>query len=232
MKLGFFLQGPHFIPMAQTMLASFRRAMPDVAIAQLTDGKCPGIVDEVIRIPEELPMGIRRVTHYTRLEGDWCFCGVDVLFRKDVREVFNDPFDVALASRAGTYMERTRYAVMQPFNFDILFSRSPKFWMDALECMKTMTPEFQDNGAEQLVTCALASSPRYNVKIISSAYNFTPKHETEDVAHVSILHMKGRRKAWIPAYSDAIHAGESRVKEGVIPPEMKTAPTNGQVVMS
>lgn len=221
--------------MAETLLATVRKAMPGLHIAQLTDGKCPAIPDvEVIRIPEEMPMGVRRVTHYTRLEGDWCFCGCDVLFRKDVRAVFDEPFDIALASRKGTYMENSRYAVMQPYNFDILFSRSPKFWESALESMKTMTESFQDNGAEQLVTCALARSDRFDVRIISSAYNFTPKYHTDDFSHAAILHMKGRRKAWIPAYSDAIHEDRSQVAYDSVPKESMVAPppAPGQVVYS
>ncbi len=205
MKFGFFIQGPEFIPLAAHLLASVRKVMPDVAIAQLTDGLCPAIEGcEVIRIPEEMPMGIRRVTHYSRLEGEWVFCGCDVLFRKDVREVFTLPFDVALASRVGTYMERTKYSGVMPYNFDVVFSRNPIFWGSALEIMKTMTPGAQESGAEQLVTCALAKSAHFDVAILSSAYNFTPKYETDDVSHASVLHLKGRRKDWIPAFAGAM----------------------------
>lgn len=212
MKLGFFIQGPDFIPLAEYLLASVRKAMPDVEIAQLTDGLCPAIDGcEVIRIPEPMPMGIRRVTHYSRLQGEWCFVGCDVLFRKDVREVFTLPFDVALASRVGTYMERARYSGVMPYNFDVLFSRNPKFWESALDLMKTMTSGSQEAGAEQLVTCALAKSQSFDVAVISSRYNFTPKLPTEDFGHISALHLKGRRKKWIPDFAAAIANGESRV---------------------
>jgi hypothetical protein len=204
LKIGFFIQGPQFIPIADYLLDSIRRVMPDVPIYQLTDGLCPAIDGvEVIRIPEEMPMGIRRVTHYTRLEGDWCFCGCDVLFRKDVRHVFEKPFQVALATRDGTYMQNAQYTQIMPYNFDILFSRSPEFWQIALETMKTMSPEAQDNGAEQLVTCAMAKSKAFDVAIIPSSYNFTPKRPTDDISHVHILHMKGKRKEWIPQFAAA-----------------------------
>jgi hypothetical protein len=212
-KVGFFLQGPHLMPLAESLVWSIRKAMPDVHIAHLTDGECPPLPGtETIRIPEDMPMGVRRVTHYTRLEGDWCFCGVDVLFRKDVRSVFEKPFDVALASRKGTVWERSPYSVLQPYNFDILFSRSPKFWEAALKMMKQLPLELQDNGAEQLITNLLAVSDLFDVEIISSAYNFTPKNLTDDVGDVSILHLKGGRKAWIPALAGAIARGNSRVE--------------------
>jgi hypothetical protein len=207
MNVGFFLQGPHLIPLAETLLWSIRRVMPDVHIAHLTDGECPALPGtETIRIPEKMPMGIRRVTHYTRLEGDWCFCGVDVLFRKDVREVFDRPFDVALASRKGTVWGKSHYAALQPYNFDVLFSRSPDFWKAALKMMKICPEALQDNGAEQLITCLLTESELFNVEILSSGYNFTPKNMTDDLDHASILHLKGQRKAWIPKLVETMRA--------------------------
>lgn len=205
MKLGFFLQGPDYIPLAEYLVASVRKVMPEVPIAQLTDGLCPALPDvEVIRIPEEMPMGVRRVTHYSRLEGDWCFCGVDVLFRKDVQGVFDKPFDVAMASRDGTYLQNAKYTQHMPYNFDVLFSRCPAFWRFALEIMATMTPEAQEWGAEQLVAGAIAKAGCFDFRVLPSSYNFTPKRETDDVSHVSVLHLKGSRKAWIPQFAATI----------------------------
>lgn len=191
--------------MARYFVASVRRAMPDVHIAQLTDATCEALPDiEVIRIPEPMPMGIRRVLHYSQLEGDWCLCGVDVLFRKDVREVFDKPFDVALATRDGTYMQNAQYTEYMPHNFDVVFSRSPTYWEGVLSVMRTMSPEAQEWGAEQLVTCAFAKTDYFRVEIIPSTYNFTPKRETDDVSHVSVLHLKGPRKKWIPRMAEAL----------------------------
>lgn len=207
MRLGFFLQGPHLIPLAQYCIDSARRVMPGIEIAQLSDGECPALQDvEVIRIPEPMPMGVRRVTHYSRLTGDWCLCGVDVLFQRDVRPVFEKAFDVALATRDGTYMQGAKYTEFMPYNFDVVFSRSPAFWDFCLEEMKKLSPEAQESGAEQLITCALAKSGFFDVAIIPSVYNFTPKRETDDFSHASVLHLKGRRKEWIPRIAERISA--------------------------
>jgi hypothetical protein len=123
---------------------------------------------------------------------------------------FEKPFDIALATRKGTVWEKSVYSALQPYNFDVLFSRSPQFWKAALKMMRKTPPNLQDNGAEQLVMNLLVASQLFNVEILPCGYNFTPKFMDEDVEHASVLHLKGGRKGWIPAFVGALERGESR----------------------
>src|SRR6185369_4637862 len=104
--------------MAKHLIASAKTHMPDVPVFHLTDGKCPA-VGEVIRIDGEMPMGVRRLSHYARLSGEWLVVDTDVVFREDVSQIFEKPFDVALCSRKGTYMDGTRYATRMPYSFGV-----------------------------------------------------------------------------------------------------------------
>jgi hypothetical protein len=203
-RVGYFAQGegPH-LETAQYLIASCRRVMPDVEIHQLTDGETPvpeGVIAQ--RIPGKVPMGVRRIKHYSQPEGDWLFLDTDVLVMQDVRSVFDEPFDVALASRDGTYMAGTEYARAMPYNFGVVFSRGPEFWKFMLPHLMKMPPEMQQWEGEQLLTCELAKLDLFKTKILPSSYNFTPANRGDDVGHVHLLHLKGPRKKWLKDYTE------------------------------
>lgn len=196
MRVGFFLESAGF-DMAKYLIASVNKVMPGVPVVQLTNGDAK-VVDgaQVLRIPGPMPMGVRRITHYTQLEGDWCLVDSDVVFREDVRHVFDKPFDVALASREGTIWAGSEYAKVFPYNFGVVFSRNPKFWQTALRGLKSLPPKMQEWEGEQFVTGQLALRKDFDVHILPCAYNYTPATKDEDLSNVKVLHLKGPRKAW------------------------------------
>lgn len=201
MKIGFFAtgEGPH-LDIAKHLVASAQKHMPEVPVVFLTDEttQFPGV--EVIRLPGKMPMGVRRLTHYSKLEGEWLFTDTDLLFRKDVRPVFDKPFDVALATREGTVWHGSDYAKTYPYNTGVIFSRNRQFWRMALRGLFALPETMQEWGGEQYVTGALAQRKDFKVEILPSSYNFTPETRDEDVSHAHILHLKGPRKAWITTY--------------------------------
>lgn len=201
MRIAFYAEGegPH-LDIAKHLIASAKQHMPGVQICLLTDEKTPALEGaEAIRIPGDMPMGVRRVMHYC-MPGEWLFLDTDVVFRKDVRDVFERDFDVALASRDGTYMEGSKYAELMPYNFGVVFSRNPCFWQTVLPELKKLSPDFQRWGGEQMLTCVLAQTGKFKAEILPSAYNFTPEKQDDDLSHVAIAHYKGARKAWITTY--------------------------------
>lgn len=197
MRIGVYCltEGKHW-DIGKLCVESARRAMPDVEVYHLTDMACPELA-EPIRIPKNDPMGVHRIKHYCQLEGDWLFCDSDVLFRADVREVFNEPFDVAMASREGDPVAKTNYGALMPYNFGVVFSRSTAFWRKALEGLVSMVPENQEWGGEQFVAGKLMDSGIFKTRVLPRKYNHTPQGPGEDLSGVSILHMKGHRKAWV-----------------------------------
>ena len=198
MKIGFFIEGLSYLDMARTLVASARHVMPDVPIYQLTNSKCTAIDGvEVIRLGgAEIPMGTRRIMHYAALDGEWLFVGADVVFLKDVRHVFEKPFEIAMASRDGTYLEGSDYARVMPYNFDVVFSRSPEFWKCVLEVMKKLPQEHQQWGGEQCVTGYLAKDA--DLHVLPRFYNYTPETKDDPLKDVAVLHLKGKRKNWLP----------------------------------
>jgi hypothetical protein len=206
MRIGYFAvgAGPH-LDIAKHLIASVKRVMPKVEIFQLTDETTPVLEGaKAVRSAGNMPMGIKRLEHYANLSGEWCFVDTDVLFRKDVQDVFEKPFDVALVSREGTYMHGTEYAQLMPYNFGVVFSKNAEFWKALLPHMKKLSPEMQRWGGEQFLTCQLAGTDgHFSVEILPSTYNFTPLKKDDDISEVAILHLKGPRKAWITTLAQA-----------------------------
>jgi hypothetical protein len=209
MKIGFYAEGEGaHLEIARHLIDSAHEVMPDVEVFQLTDGVTREIEGcTAIRIPERMPMGVRRLTHYSRLPGEWCFVDSDVVFRKDVREVFDRPFDWAIASRVGTYMENSEYGRLYPFNFGVVFSKTPEVWKMLVGMLLDMPREKQHWGGEQELVNGLAhiggEGSAYGLEVLPARYNFTPKKQTDDLSDVAILHLKGPRKAWITTLAKA-----------------------------
>jgi len=208
LKVGFFCQKTtedslvHF-DIAKFLIQSVRESMPDVDIVQFTDDQSPEVkgVDDIHRIGGDLPMAIRRMTHHSRVSGEWLFVDTDVVIKKDVRKVFLDDFDIALTDREGTITNEHKYAQVMPYNIGVVFSRSPNFWKFVVDTLKTVPPNFQHWEGDQRVICemmklGLHRKYGFNVKIIPGRqYNYPPK--SEDDTDASILHYKGNRKKYL-----------------------------------
>ena len=190
------------LPMAALMLASVRKSMPDVEVHHLTDGKCDALkgADAVQRLPEAMPMAIRRMTLHSQCEGEWLFVDSDVIVQKDVRDVFEDKeFDVALTNRDGTITNEAAYAAVMPINIGITFSRSPAFWKLVLHHLYQMPFKLQEWTGDQLVVCEMMKHGGFGfkVKVLPGLkYNYPPKYEG-DGENASIQHFKGDRKLWL-----------------------------------
>lgn len=204
MKVGFFLQGNNqdYVRMAKLTIASVRKAMPGVEIVHLTDADTPMVegADSVKRICETMPMAVRRMKHNSQLEGEWLLIDCDVIVQKDVRHVFEEPFDVALTDRIGTITYESKYAEVMPYNLGVAFSCSPAFWKLVLRHLGTLSPKYQQWEGDQLVVCEMIkqrAASDFKVKILPGAiYNFPPKF-AGDGKDAAICHYKGPRKAFL-----------------------------------
>lgn len=200
MNIGFYCQseGPHW-DIGVELVKSAKRVMPSVPVYHLTNMDCPAIEGaEPIRIPKTEPMGVHRIRHYSQLSGDWVLCDSDVIFLKDVSGVFDDPFDVALATRKGSFLEDSEFERVFPYNFGVVFSRSREFWVEALDRLKSLPESKQEWEGEQFVTGRLANSGKYALKVLPREFNYTPEVINEELKGVSVLHLKWKRKRWLP----------------------------------
>jgi hypothetical protein len=198
MRVSFFYQfttpgSEKYLHIAKNLLESVRATMPGVEVWQLTDATSetlPG-VDGVKRIEGGMPMGLRRVTAQGQCVGDWLFVDSDVVIRKDVRDVFDSQFDIAVTDRKGTEMEGTPYGRAMPYNNGVVFSRSPAFWDAAKATLLRLPPRLQEWEGEQHVLCHLAKHDQFTVKVLPGRiFNFPPTKDG-DVSHAAILHYKG-----------------------------------------
>jgi hypothetical protein len=199
LQIGFYLDNKleKYGELAERLVASANKTMPGVPVFHLTNGECPEISGaRAIRIPGQIPMGIRRVMHYAAMDGEWCFVDCDVLFLKDVRGVFEKPFDIAMADRRGTFLEGSEYERVMPYNFGVIFSRSRDFWNRVLDVLRLLPPEHQEWYGEQCATCQMLETASFHV--LSSRFNYTPESKLDPLKDISILHLKGKRKTWFP----------------------------------
>jgi hypothetical protein len=206
MKVGFFHvdrgDTPHRA-LAARLIASVRRAMPDVAIAHLTDARTAPIagVDHLVVRPSG-PIALNCLEHYAGCEGEWLLVDTDVLIQRDVREVFarDRAFDIAVADRDGTLLPHeigTKFMARMPYNKGAVFSRSPEFWRAATERLRQLSHRRQEWMGDQEAMCDVIAAGAFKVAVLPAAYNYPPKRRDEDVSAVSILHFKGSRKAWM-----------------------------------
>jgi len=203
MKVGFFFQEQGIeslvhLSLARGLLNSVRDSMPGVKVYQLTDDKSPILegVDGVDRCSDKIPMAVLRMMLQANCGGDWLFVDTDVIVQKDVRHIFDEPFDVALTDRVGSTLEGSAYAKAMPYNLGVSFSRSPGFWHEALRYLKTLPAKFQQWEGDQRVICEMVKQKLWgNIKILPGAiYNYSPKNLAENYSQASIVHFKGLRK--------------------------------------
>lgn len=203
MKVGFytvFRHDPIHYTLAARLLASIRKHMPGAEVWHFTDETSPIVlgVDEARRLPHG-KMLERRLEHYALCEGDWLLLDTDVILKRDVSDVFEHHFDVALADRNWPHKTPTQeYLLSMPFNTGVCFSRYPGFWADTLTAWRAL-PE-QDWLSEQRAVYQVVRTGAFRVRILDGmVYNYPPKAEDDPCEGAAIVHYKGNRKGWMAA---------------------------------
>lgn len=203
MNVGVFLCGDNhaYHAMAKLTIASVRATMPDVEVHHLTDEDTPTIegVDSTRVFRGNYPLAVRRMLHHSSCTGDWLFIDCDVIVQKDVRAVFDEPFDVAITNRDGTITTEGEYAAAMPYNIGVTFSRSQAFWMFIAEHLQHVPAKFQEWEGDQRLICELIRQKKmpFNVKVLPGhEFNYPPKF-AGDGTEASIVHYKGNRKAYL-----------------------------------
>ncbi len=208
MRVGFYHQGEAEVPLrlATRMVASARRTMPDIEIVQFSDTASPAIIGvgtvERCDFFNEQPLPLRIVLAYSWFAlGDWLLVDTDVEVRADVQGVFSDDFDVAVATREGTLLDKevgTKFMAANAYNKGVVFSKSFQFWADVVRVTQEMSPKAQARAtSDQIAMNQVIASERYDVQVLPNAYNYPPKWKFEDLKGKHIIHWKGpNRKKW------------------------------------
>lgn len=197
-SVTFFGEAP--VSIAKAMIFSVRPVM-DCPIVQLTDEKTEKLewVDEVQRLPYEGDFGDFRLRHFMRVEGDVLHLDYDVIVNRDVSNIFEQDFDVALTRRPDNDPTASKNINrVSPHNMGVIFSRNPDFWSEVHTHYMAMP--IKSWMWIQVATTEMAFHLKDRFKIVElpgDVYNFTPRTRTENVSDKAIVHYKGDRKHWM-----------------------------------
>lgn len=204
--IAFLYAGSISREVAQIMVASVKRAMPQAKVVQLTDYSTKPIlgVDDVARKhwngQHLMPY---RFLHMKDFPLDrTIFLDYDVVVQKDLGILFEDDFDIGLTLRDDEDLsKRPMMREAMPYNTGVMLSRASgrPFWEEAYEICLGMPDEVQGWYGDQVAIKTLAERSALKVKEYpGTLYNYSPGVYDEDVSGKFVVHYKGkRRKAWM-----------------------------------
>jgi len=203
-RIGFFLNGAAAsgYTLARHFVAGARAVMPGVDVCQLTDLESPALEGvTVLRRPAQPSFTATLADAYAQ-PGEWLFADTDVVLQRSVADIVADDWwQVAVASRSGTYVdlaeETSVFMAAMPFNTGAVFSRCPAFWEECRQRILALPALHQPWYGMQLVVGAMALEGRYRVRILPNEYNYPPRTQTDDVSAKALVHYKGPRKGWL-----------------------------------
>lgn len=189
--------------LARIMIASAKRHMPGVRIAMWTDPNTPAIdgVDDFLRRSITGWSWIPWVCHCaSEMQGEVLYVDTDIVIQRDLRPLFNVPFDALFTYRGMKLIDGT----LQPFIFGVVPYRTPEFWIEVRDRVQAMPKVEQGWYGSQIAVGEMWMEERNGrgkwqiASVDRETYNYTPKEEDEIPAGKWVLHYKGRkRKAWM-----------------------------------
>jgi hypothetical protein len=204
-RVGFYLtQGDKseiYYRLAKIMMRSVRKAMPGVEMVQFTDMSSEAIdgADDVSRHPSS-PLPLARSNHYASVEGEWLFIDTDVVVQADVRDVFDNTFDIAIADRNWYPSARVSksFEGTMKYNVGVVFSRQPAFWKDVHTLVATGGLYNDPWFGDQKAVSDIIATGKYRVEALPGMlYNYPPSGADDPALGAKIVHCKGNRKEWM-----------------------------------
>lgn len=198
MLVGFLHVGPDD-SMARLMVKSAIRLGYD--LLQMTDEDSPVIegVGRIVRLPwNKRQIMLYRMRHLALTSEPMLVVDTDILFVKDVSDVWEQDFDAILTKREGPIWDKNGQDVAKiyPYNCGVMFCRNPAFWRRAYEICQVLPDELKDwYGDQEAIKWAMRD---FNVlELPCREWNYTPP-SPDKLGDARILHLKGGRK-WMQA---------------------------------
>ena len=154
--------------------------------------------DEVQRIDEQdIPMAKYR--HLSTIKGDVLSLDYDIVVQKDISDVFNRPFDIALTKRKAKKDFNEMLYLGSPHNTGVVWTRNNEFWKICAERYKLFPKEQQWMiGQINITECAHIYRKKFKIiELPAFLYNYSPDTKEEDVSKKYVVHYKGTRKYWM-----------------------------------
>lgn len=187
---------------AQIMIDSVKRNIPDSWVIQMTDLKTPilGGVDESRRLAVASRFVMPyRLKHLAMLKCEALILDTDVVVLQDPTHVFDMDFDVCLTKRDKQIISpEIGYGVddpLMPYNTGVMFSRSVDFWKDALDVCESLEDRHKEWYGDQISVAAVVERRKHNVAVLKcDKWNYTPSSPDENLDERNIVHFKGKKK--------------------------------------
>lgn len=149
----------------------------------------------------DVPYSYRRMIAniaFQESQEDFCFADVDTLFLKNIKPVFEHPFEIAPTLECPLRPEIPRYC------WGVCFSRATKFWDEVVTEGFTKRQK-QPMDIEYLATAIVRKYHFHELE--GSIYNHLVDNLGENFNnHVSILHFRGQRKRFMKPYYERMFA--------------------------
>lgn len=184
------------VALAQIMVASVRKHMPYARIVQHSDmayPETPG-VDHVIRLTLPGDHVERRWGHMAHMmaftEDNVLSLDCDVVVRRDLRDVFERDFDIAMC--------RTPDRRDTAYNAGVIFAKPEgfAFWQEVLDAyQRTGKDEWEDS--QRALTMAADDTRLKVLDLNFNVFNFTPAEAGTDRSAAALVHYRGRRKRFM-----------------------------------
>lgn len=188
---------------ARIMIASVRRAMPNIEIVQMTDGDTEALpVDTVIRKRFNHTFWVPWLMEFvSELPGQVLFLDSDIVVQKDLRALFNTGADLVITTRGPKVFAGRQ----MPFLIGVVASTRPELWLELRDRVLAM-PDTEDQSwwGSQLAIFDLWMEEqngrgKWKIAVVPcDPYNYVPKDENDCPPDKWVLHFKGpRRKPWM-----------------------------------
>lgn len=192
MQLIFPYWGINEPDLAEIMVKSVRKVMPDLKVIQQTDEKTEQLpfVDGVWRKTKTGDFIEHRFSMLQDIEEETISLDYDVIVQKDLTHVFKEDFDLAFTERKG-FPEATR------LNSGVMFIRpsGKAFWGEMLAKYQPIKDGWQ-NG--QTAKSRAARETKVNIKYLDAdLYNYAIKKRELHAPDKYAIHFKGPRKQWM-----------------------------------
>jgi hypothetical protein len=190
--------------LAELMIASVRRHMPEVEIWQLTDDRGTEAlpVDRVERKPFIYKDWVPWLMEFVSgVPGNVLFLDSDIIVQRDLRPMFLADADVVVTTR-GPKTVNDRF---MPFLLGVVASKKPTFWLDMRDRVLAMKNSDDRGwwGGQLALYDAWMDQQNGNLAWKMAAvpcdpHNYVPKDANDAPADKWVLHYKGKkRKQWM-----------------------------------
>lgn len=194
MKIAIYLDTPALTDIAIRAARAAKLCHPFAEVVHLNGGPESFDIgaDTTLHCPVDGTFCRRRAVLQGMVEGEALFIGADVICQENVSYIFEQDFDVAIATDIRPGHPSIKY------NADVVFCRTPAFWQDIESATGAMGWPDGDWMEVENAYRDIVDSGKYRTLILpGETYNYVPVSKDDYTGNRKIVHYRGQRKNWL-----------------------------------